>query len=391
MTSPRHSQNVRTPISPTSSSGGGLPLSIHDEGHHLRSHRHGANTRSVISSRTTDISDSASDIMGLAEAQQSQSQAVPQVSPRSSARGGPSHTTRTSVADMMDSFSTRPSTAMSNTTSTTHRNWPSISGGNRGLPSSVAGGSTRGRPDSSASRTHAPGVANQAFYRPMSSAKLQAQRGRVTEEFEEEQNRIRSFAKPATYSPSPQLPTNIPIVHHHSSNSVRIGEQHPREVSVSSTVEQTLRTAPSLNSTSPLHEETRQIVGEDNSVRNVNVRRMPQNRNSSSRGGNSSNGSTATAQQQPPNLGKNHEYFPGNMRFCFGGRWQTARDFPMNILTGILVSLPAALFFGYSYVSLPACLCLRLADGYAFLVRIFYGTTSRPHFQSPSRTFSRSP
>lgn len=360
MTSPRHSLNVRTPISPTSSSGGGLPLSIHDEDHHLRSsNRHGANTHSVISSRMTDISDNASEIMGLAEAQQSQSQAaVSQASPRSSARGGHPHhhATRASVADMMDSFSTRPSTAMSNTTSTTHRNWPSVSGGNRGLPSSIAGGSTRGRPDSSASRTHAPGVTNQAFYRPMSSAKLQVQRGRVTEE-DEEQNRIRGFARAATKTASPQLPTNMPIVHHHNHNnsSGRIGEQHPRDISMSSTVEQTIRTAPSLNSTAPLRDETRQIVGEDNSVRNVNVRRMPQHRNSSSHGGDSSNGSrssiTAKRQQRPPKLGKNHEYFPGNMRFCFGGRWQTARDFPMNILTGILVSLPAALFFGYSCVS----------------------------------------
>jgi len=358
MTSPRHSLNVRTPISPTSSSGGGPPFAIHDDDHRPGSNRHGANTHSVTSSRMTDISDNASDIMGLAEAQQSQSQAVSEASPRSSARGGYPHTTRASVADMMDSFPTRPSTAMSNTTTTTHRNWLSASGGNRGLPSSVAGGSTRGRPDSSTSRTHAPGVANQAFYRPMSSAKLQAQRGKVTEEDEAEQNRIRGFARAATNTPSSQLPTNMPIVHHHHNNnnsSVCIGEQHPRDVSMSSTVEQTLQTAPSLNSTAPLRDETRQIVGEDNSVRKVNVRRMPQHRNSSSRG--ESNGShssiTAKTQQRKPNLGKNHEYFPGNMRFCFGGRWQTARDFPMNILTGILVSLPAGLFFGYSCASFP--------------------------------------
>jgi palmitoyltransferase ZDHHC9/14/18 len=57
-------------------------------------------------------------------------------------------------------------------------------------------------------------------------------------------------------------------------------------------------------------------------------------------------------QRQNQNLGKNYEYFPGNMRFCLGGRWQTARDFPINILTGILVTLPATLFFIYSYVSL---------------------------------------
>ncbi|KKZ60601.1 palmitoyltransferase erf2 [[Emmonsia] crescens] len=52
--------------------------------------------------------------------------------------------------------------------------------------------------------------------------------------------------------------------------------------------------------------------------------------------------------EDKPNLGKNYEYFAGNTVFCGGGRFQNSRDKPVNIATGILVVLPAALFFGYS-------------------------------------------
>ncbi|ERF70572.1 Palmitoyltransferase erf2 [Endocarpon pusillum Z07020] len=46
--------------------------------------------------------------------------------------------------------------------------------------------------------------------------------------------------------------------------------------------------------------------------------------------------------------GKNYEYFEGNTVFCWGGRFQNARDRPVNIATGILLVLPAVLFFAIS-------------------------------------------
>jgi palmitoyltransferase ZDHHC9/14/18 len=49
-------------------------------------------------------------------------------------------------------------------------------------------------------------------------------------------------------------------------------------------------------------------------------------------------------------LGKNHEYFEGNTVFFWGGRFQNARDRPVNIATGILLVLPGILFFVFSYV-----------------------------------------
>ncbi|EEP75640.1 conserved hypothetical protein [Uncinocarpus reesii 1704] len=47
-------------------------------------------------------------------------------------------------------------------------------------------------------------------------------------------------------------------------------------------------------------------------------------------------------------LGQNYEYFTGNTIFFWGGRFQNARDRPVNIATGIFVALPGALFFAYS-------------------------------------------
>jgi palmitoyltransferase ZDHHC9/14/18 len=55
-------------------------------------------------------------------------------------------------------------------------------------------------------------------------------------------------------------------------------------------------------------------------------------------------------------LGKNHEYFSGNTAFCWGGRLQNTRDRPVNIATGIMIIVPAALFFGFSCVC-PAFSC----------------------------------
>src|SRR5690606_23680164 len=63
---------------------------------------------------------------------------------------------------------TRPSTA------TSSKGWV---GGNAPPGKRVLTPSLRNRPTSSASRTHVPSLTSHAFYRPMSSAKLQAQRG----------------------------------------------------------------------------------------------------------------------------------------------------------------------------------------------------------------------
>ena len=49
-----------------------------------------------------------------------------------------------------------------------------------------------------------------------------------------------------------------------------------------------------------------------------------------------------------PGLGRNYEYFQGNTVFSLGGRVQNSRDRPVNIATGILLVVPAILFFVFS-------------------------------------------
>lgn len=55
---------------------------------------------------------------------------------------------------------------------------------------------------------------------------------------------------------------------------------------------------------------------------------------------------TANGQAQiPANGGRVHEYFDGNTIFCLGGRWQNTKHRPVNIATGIFVVIPCILFF----------------------------------------------
>ncbi|KAI2463588.1 zf-DHHC-domain-containing protein [Annulohypoxylon bovei var. microspora] len=46
--------------------------------------------------------------------------------------------------------------------------------------------------------------------------------------------------------------------------------------------------------------------------------------------------------------GYNHQYFEGNTVFCIGGRLQNTRHRPINIATGFILVLPAILFFVFS-------------------------------------------
>lgn len=47
-------------------------------------------------------------------------------------------------------------------------------------------------------------------------------------------------------------------------------------------------------------------------------------------------------------MGHNYQYFAGNTRFWLGGRLQNARDRPVNIATGLFAILPGVLFFVFS-------------------------------------------
>lgn len=54
---------------------------------------------------------------------------------------------------------------------------------------------------------------------------------------------------------------------------------------------------------------------------------------------------TTKTEREHGRLGWVYQYFEGNTVFCLGGRWQNTRHRPMNIATGIFVLVPCVLFF----------------------------------------------
>jgi len=79
-----------------------------------------------------------------------------------------------------------------------------------------------------------------------------------------------------------------------------------------------------------------------------------------------------TQEEVKTNPGHNYEYFQGNTVFCIGGRLQNSRHRPVNVLTGIMVIIPAILFFVFSapwfwYNVSPA---IPVTFGYLFYICI---------------------
>jgi len=284
--------------------------------------------RSVISSRMTDV-DENDDLHAIEPALTSN---------RNSARssypvGRPF--TRISVGEQID-VTTRPNTSTSNNNSILFsQSQPSRS--RQGIH-----GSLRGRPTSPVSRTHVPSLTSSAFYHPMSSTKLQAQRGKHMDDGE---NSIRTSSE-NTGALRSQNATPRPIIHQQPqpSTSQKLSLDVPRSedghnqgyAGRALSVSPTGQTMKSVTSASPLHATERgtRFNNFDGSGR----------RTRSQRSSMSING----AEMEEKYAGKNYQFFPGNTLFCLGGRWQTAKDLPMNILTSFLVVIPSGLFFGFS-------------------------------------------
>lgn len=60
---------------------------------------------------------------------------------------------------------------------------------------------------------------------------------------------------------------------------------------------------------------------------------------------------TQSTLQNPPDVpvaGRVFEYFEGNTRFFLGGRWQNTKGRPINIATGVFIAVPCLIFFASS-------------------------------------------
>lgn len=270
------------------------------------------------------------------------------------------------------------------TTSQQPQSRPSAS---RRGPPPPARSSMTSRPASSASRlsrTHIPSLAAQGFFRPMSSQRLQAHRGRPmtkgtaasNEDWGEQtsQNR-RSLISNGTFGQGSSAPAEQEVP---PSRGTEFTDPiiPDRETTNASPTAQT--TARSLGESARLlHDNRAQKATPQHLNLGVNYNNSnaqdPSQRSPlsflSRNGGHEQRDSrgherlsSAGSSPEPldmkekrasnKNLGKNYEYFLGNTIFWGGGRFQNSRDKPINIATGILVVVPSALFFGFSYVFL---------------------------------------
>lgn len=265
---------------------------------------------------------------------------------------------------------------------------------------SVAGsvGAASTRPPTAASRTHVPSLTSHAFLHPMSSQRLQAQR-----------NSQRSSILGGA-SPPPEMQNELARNPNRTSTGSVLTERdgssyaarHDEDVPLPPTrgTDETDRDIPAGCTANSSPAEARPVMSRGESVaplqkppmldlsetkesvsgalptpskspRSFRSSFILPNRNSqrASRATNHSGmrqqgheklasadssprlgppQATRTKEEVKKELGSNYEYFTGNTVFCWGGRLQNARDRPINIITGLLVIVPAALFFAFS-------------------------------------------
>ena len=289
----------------------------------------------------------------------------------------------------------RPPSAMSAQTHLSTRSPPSRRGapffggwravGALGEPGGTISNSSRPPSATSrTSRTHVPSLAAHAFFRPMSSQRLQAQRR----------------ARPSHVNPSVPsvdgLSDTGSIIHRQSMGSNTTGRPemsifHDMDLPPPSRGTEfsdpdeldTVNASPTGNATvqstggseRPLQagssnkrakyqslDDNKHYTGSRPPVHKspmsfsanflVSTKRdMPGLREAQGLGHVSSPNTPAVSAppERTPKPGINYQYFSGNTVFCWSGRLQNTRDQPVNIITGILVVLPTALFLIYSY------------------------------------------
>ena len=253
--------------------------------------------------------------------------------------------------------------------------------------------SNTSRPQSStsrSSRTHMPSVSSHAFFKPMSSQRLQAQRGArpptgnqsiiSTNQSEVTDPNRRSLVSNQTGpTANPHLDQPPP------SRGTEFTENDPRERAAVNTSLTGHHAVQSMDgSTRPLHRRPSneaeapknssnykvgglQVKGQQSTGSFRSSFLLPQREETPVRSptrspsqGHQRLSSDATIPKSDPlqnkeapetktsQAGRNYKYFAGNTFFWFGGRFQNTRDRPINVATGILVILPCCLFLAYS-------------------------------------------
>lgn len=270
----------------------------------------------------------------------------------------------------------------------------SAKGKRSSLAGSVGGSSisTAGRPASSASRSHVPSVSSSAFFRPMSSQKLQAQRGatrpstmsrhmEVADNGNEERSGTPQFGanivrhsitsntasgRLMTDEPPPSRGTEMTghgTYDHHTANTRDSVTESMRPLRKKTAEEKGLkvetdtpfdRVQPSPKTSQSMRSNFMLRNGADSHASNRDregAEKLGSADSSPRFQDHGDQGQSATAKQPKRirrNVGRNWEYFTGNTIFCFGGRLQNTRSRPVNVATGAFIIIPCILFFVFS-------------------------------------------
>ncbi|KAK4125032.1 zf-DHHC-domain-containing protein [Parathielavia appendiculata] len=269
-----------------------------------------------------------------------------------------------------------------------------LSGKRASIAGSVASSSQGVRPASSMSRSHVPTLTSHAFFRPMSSQKLQAQRALTRPTTMNRQ--IESQDEPGNTNRESIVsnPGVRPGIHAGDEGEMRPPPSGGTECTEQEPFDRiTATTSPTHghHPTSSVTDSVRPLQRKPDAARNLTLdmnktynaganaptpSRTPLSlrssflmpRMESGSGNREMQGgekleSLASSPQHPPGTGNekpsskekkrptyghNYHYFQGNTVFCLGGRLQNTRHRPINIATGALVAIPAVLFFAFS-------------------------------------------
>lgn len=309
---------------------------------------------SIISSRMTDIGSEDGD----------------DSNPKGAFTAFPALTVTSSGTGLNDQ--NRPPSAKSSQTRPSTRPPPSRRGGAFGGPGGMMWNTSRPMSATSrSSRSHVPSLASQAFFRPMSSQRLQARRNRPTEGgqlrasivgADEVDRNMKDHANRTTdVSPATGVSEFLDLDDESRVEDSPIGattlrsnedSQRPLQnrplrnpIPTYASLGRNNKQAASSSrkpKTSVLYQATivrpaREMASMPNNLRG-HERTYPEKHPESAQG----------FQQDPPPIGANYQFFLGNTMFFLGGRLQNARDLPINIATGILAVLPSVLFLYYS-------------------------------------------
>lgn len=265
------------------------------------------------------------------------------------------------------------------------------SGGVFGGPGGTMTNSSRPQSSTnSTSRTHVPSLASHAFFHPMSSQRLQAQRAGRTTEKPQTIPRSDHGSELGSNTNRPSLESNATVqrgttLHQDNdfppaSRGTEFTEPEDRGTATASpTGNATLRSIG--DSESPLQKRYSNplpgnldlggnykqvdpgspITQKSPKSFRTNFFHPPKgsvpvyndiqdHKRLSSSTPSPNHGQSKLIPDMKPKAGINYQYFSGNTVFCWGGRLQNTRDRPINIATGILVVLPSALFLSYSSV-----------------------------------------